>query len=98
MANTFLVSHILLLFHLPKGPWNKSAKYEKLGKYWSYCTRNRAVTNAYMNKTLPTLVNEEEQQQIKFYEKLLGELIFLQATKNLKIFYFTRPTGRVIEK
>ena len=51
-----------------------------------------------MNKTLPTLVNEEEQQQIKFYEKLLGELIFLQATKNLKIFYFTRPTGWVIEK
>ena len=51
-----------------------------------------------MNKTLPTLVNEEEQQQIKFYEKLLGELIFLQAPQNLKIFYFTRPTGRVIEK
>ena len=24
----------------------KSAKYEKLGKYWSYCTRNRAITNA----------------------------------------------------
>ena len=26
---------------------DKSAKYEKLGKYWSYCTRNRAITNAY---------------------------------------------------
>ena len=24
-----------------------SAKYEKLGKYWSYCTRNCAITNAY---------------------------------------------------
>ena len=39
----FLVSHILLLFHSP----NKSAKYEKLGKYWPYCTQNRAITNAY---------------------------------------------------
>ena len=26
IANIFLVSHILLLFHLPKGSWNKSAK------------------------------------------------------------------------
>ena len=43
MANIFLVSHILLLFHSPKG----SAKYEKLGKYWPYCTRDRAITNAY---------------------------------------------------
>ena len=46
MANVFPVFHILLLFHSPKGSWNKSAKYEKLGKYWSYCTRNRAITNA----------------------------------------------------
>ena len=47
MANILLVSYILLLFHSPKGSWNKSAKYEKLGKYWPYCTRNRAITNAY---------------------------------------------------
>ena len=47
MANIFLVPHILLLFYSPKGSWNKSGKYEKLGKYWSYCTRNRAITNAY---------------------------------------------------
>ena len=47
MANNFLVSRILLLFHSPKGSWNKSAKYEKFGKYWPYCTRNRAITNAY---------------------------------------------------
>ena len=26
-----------------------------------------------MNKTLPTLGNEKEQQQIKLYEKLSGE-------------------------
>ena len=26
---------------------NRSAKHEKLGKYWSYCTRNHAITNAY---------------------------------------------------
>ena len=47
MANIFLISHVLLLFHSPNCSWNKSAKYEKLGKYWSYCTRNRAITNAY---------------------------------------------------
>ena len=41
MANIFLVSHILLLFRQ-----NKSAKYEKLGKYWPYCTRNHGITNA----------------------------------------------------
>ena len=47
----------------------------------------------YMHKTLPTLGNEKEQQQIKFYEKSSGELIFSQATKNLKLIYFTHPTG-----
>ena len=46
MPHIFLVSHILLLFHSPKSSWNKSAKYEKLGKYW-YCIRNCAITNAY---------------------------------------------------
>ena len=35
----------------------------------------------YMHKTLPTLGNEKEQYQIKFYEKSLGELIFSWATK-----------------
>ena len=50
-----------------------------------------------MHKTFPTLGNEKEQQQIKFYKKSLGELIFLQATKNLKMFYFIHPTGRVLK-
>ena len=45
-----------------------------------------AYISPYMNKTLSTLGNEKEQQQIKFYEKLLGELIFSRATKNLKMF------------
>ena len=36
LANIFLVSHILLLFQ-------KVAKYEKLGKYFSYCARYRAI-------------------------------------------------------
>ena len=45
-----------------------------------------------MNKTLPTLGNEKEQQ-IEFYEKLSGELIFSRATKNVKMFYFIRSTG-----
>ena len=30
-----------------------------------------------MHKTLPTLGNEKEQYQIKFYEKSSSELIFL---------------------
>ena len=50
-----------------------------------------------MHKTFPILGNEKEQQQIKFYKKSLGELIFLQATKNLKMFYFTHPTGQVLK-
>ena len=41
----------------------------------------------YMNKTLPTLGNEKEQQETKFYEKLLGQLIFLRVTKNLKVLF-----------
>ena len=69
MANIFLVSHILLLFHSPKGSWNKSAKYEKLGKYWPYCTQNRAITNAYL---IQNMIN----QVIRIYHSTL-ELIFL---------------------
>ena len=41
MVNIFLVPQILLLFHPPRGSWNKSAQYEK---YWSWCTRNRILT------------------------------------------------------
>ena len=52
----------------------------------------------YMHKILPTLGNEEEWQKIKFCKKSLVELIFLLATKNLKMFYFTRPTGGVLKK
>ena len=33
-----------------------------------------------MYKTLPTLENEKEYQEIKFYEKSLGEFIFSWAT------------------
>ena len=51
-----------------------------------------------MNKTFPTLGNENEQQQIKFYEKLLDKLIFLWATKNLKMFNFTCLTGQMCKK
>ena len=51
-----------------------------------------------MNKTISTWGNEKEQQQIKFYEKLSGELIFSRATKNLKMFYFICRTGWVLKK
>ena len=46
-------------------------------------------SSPYMHKTLLTL---------QFYEKSLGELIFSWATKNLNMFYFTHPTGRVLKK
>ena len=46
-----------------------------------------------MNKTLPTLKNEKEPQQIKFYKKWSGEPIFAWVTKSLKMFYLTHPTG-----
>ena len=52
----------------------------------------------HVNKTLPTLGNTEEQQQIKFYEKLSGKLIFSLATKILKMFYFTRLTRQVLKQ
>ena len=52
----------------------------------------------YMHKTLPILGNEKGQQQIKFYKKLLGEFTSSQATKNLKMFYFTHPTEWVFKK
>ena len=41
--------------------------------------------------------NKKEQQQIKFYKKLLGKFIFLQATKNIKMFYFICPAGQVLK-
>ena len=43
-------------------------------------------------KHFRTLRNEKEQKQFKLFEKLPGKLIFLRATKNLKIIYFTHPT------
>ena len=46
----------------------------------------------YLFKTLPTIGNEKEQKQIKFYDKSLGKLIFSRATKNLKIIYFISLT------
>ena len=52
----------------------------------------------YRLKTPPTIGNEKEQEQTKFYDKLSGKLISLQATKNLKIIYFTGPTKRVLKK
>ena len=39
-----------------------------------------------------------KNKNIKFYEKWLGKLIFSQATKNLKMFYFTHLTGQVLKK
>ena len=46
MATIFPVSHMLLIFHSPKGLLKKSTKYEKLRKYWSCFTRNHVIINA----------------------------------------------------
>ena len=52
----------------------------------------------FLRITLPTLGNEKQQLQIKFYEKSLGELIFTWATKNFRMFYFTSRTRRVLKR
>ena len=79
MANIFLVPHILFLFHSLKGSWNKSAKYEQLGKYWPYCTQNLAITNAYVRKTTITLhkpinrclkAKKDCENTIKYFRKI----------------------------
>ena len=49
---------------------------------------NYAYIPSYAHKTLSILGNEKEQLQIKFYKKSWDKLIFLWATKNLKMFYF----------
>ena len=50
LTNIFLVSHILLLFHLPKSSWNKLRNRRNL--YFPYCTRYRAITTAYRSMIL----------------------------------------------
>ena len=56
MVNISLICYILLLFHSPKSPWKRLAKFEEFGRYWSYCTRNRAITNAYIMKYIHTYI------------------------------------------
>ena len=68
------------------------------GFFLSSKNSHYAYIPPYMHKTFPTEGNEKEQQQTKFYKKSWDELIFLQATKNLKMFYFTCPTRRVLKK
>ena len=48
MAKFLLNFHILLLIPSQQGWRNTLAKYEKLRKYWSYCTLNFAITNIYL--------------------------------------------------
>ena len=50
-----------------------------------------------MHRTLQTLGNEKDQNQIKFYKKRSSKLISSWATKNLKIIYFTHPIGQVLK-
>ena len=64
MVNIFLISHILLLFHSPKGLGNKWAKYEKPGKHWPYCTRNRAITSVYFISFMFSYARGEDTAEI----------------------------------
>ena len=41
---------------------------------------------------------KESNGKLNFRKNQLDELIFLWATNNLKMFYFTHPTGRVLKK
>ena len=78
--------------------WKKIYEHVEKNKHFFMLNSHYAYIPPYMNKTLPTLGNEKEQQQIKFCEKLFGKLIFSQATKNLKMFYFTHLTEQVLKK
>ena len=75
--------------------------YENVEKKHSFHNKRiscHANIPLYVNKTLPTLENEKEQKKIKFYKNLSGKLIFLWATKNLKMFSFIRLTEQVLKK
>ena len=52
----------------------------------------------FVDKVLPTLGNEKEQQQIKSYKKIWGELIFSRATKNLTNNLFQLPDWAAAQK
>ena len=63
-------------------------------------TTNISISTGYrhfevicIHKTLLTLGNEKERQEVKFYEKSLGEFILSWVTKNVKMFHFTRLRG-----
>ena len=49
---------------------DKTARYEKLGKYWPYCARERAITNAYFFKiqefSCKKVVNVVSSRQIHY--------------------------------
>ena len=67
---------ILLLFHSPKRSWSKSAKYEEFEKYWSYCTCNRAITNAYFKNSWWCIsrTNQLVKKAITVPQKVLADI------------------------
>ena len=52
------------------------------------------LSSSYMHKTFSVL----GKWKIAISWKIIGWVDFLPATKNLKMFYFTRPTGRDDQK
>ena len=49
--------------------WKKIYEHVEKNKHFFMLNSHYAYIPPYMNKTLPTLGNEKEQQQIKFCEK-----------------------------
>ena len=78
MTTIFLVSHILLL--------NKSAKYETLTRYRSYCTRSLAITTCSFKNVIFGL-SFAQRRMLTYCEAILkyyGECIFHYRLKNMR--------------
>ena len=107
LANIFLFSHNLLLFHSPKGSWNVT-KYEKLGEYFPYCTRHHAITTIYSSPCMSPITGNILITVERFarYHLLLASnstfktdsqyLCTIQVWQNLNKQYYLKSTKSVI--
>ena len=67
------------------------AKYAKRGKYWSYCTRNCAITNAYLC-TLYLYLFKNFDKGLYIYFFTWGwylENLLLKSLRQIGIIYLT---------
>ena len=63
MAYYSRFSYFCILFHSPKGSWNKSQEYEKLEKYLPYCTRHPVTVYISSIHYLSILVSETKTKK-----------------------------------